>query len=61
MNYPKLDKSGRDGLYCVKCGTIFYVPHKKFKKLWLSPCPVCNGAVYLITDSNQPVGKGFLR
>jgi len=58
-HYPYKDLYGRDGMYCMHCETIFYVPAQHSRKIWTSKCPVCGGSIYYITNNNQPHGDGF--
>ena len=45
--YPSLD---RQGIYCEKCGTIFYVPREISRRIFDRECPICGDhTLYWIT------------
>ena len=55
--YPEKDNKGREGLFCVECGSIFYVAKEYLRRVSISPCPICSGgseAVLWILEDCQP-------
>ena len=66
--YPTEDSEGRRGIYCNRCGAIFYVPPRNAEIVRERECPICGDILdtettlrWIISDSLkwQPTGKGF--
>ena len=65
--YPMKDSEGRRGMYCKRCGTIFYVPEYNAEIIRERECPVCGDLLdkettlrWITNDERwQPDGDGF--